>query len=84
MYLFPLHVDVHYYFVYMYMYITFSSYPQVNKWFVVLHGQVRQIRDSETDKIFHIGETFGVSKSLKVLPHRGKLVTSSKDCQVSI
>ena len=66
------------------MYITFSSYPQVNKWFVVLHGQVRQIRDSETDKIFHIGETFGVSKSLKVLPHRGKLVTSSKDCQVSI
>ncbi|XP_019851253.1 PREDICTED: rap guanine nucleotide exchange factor 6-like isoform X2 [Amphimedon queenslandica] len=62
--------------------VVVDNGEQVNKWFVVLHGQVRQIRDSETDKIFHIGETFGVSKSLKVLPHRGKLVTSSKDCQL--
>ena len=26
---------------------------------------------------------FGVSQSLKILPHRGKLVTHSRDCTVS-
>ncbi len=55
---------------------------QVDKWFVVLHGQLRMIRDSDSEKYYHIGESFGVSASLKVLPHRGKLVTATKDCQV--
>ena len=55
---------------------------QVDKWYVVLHGQLRLIRDSNPDKMLHIGESFGVSVSLKVLPHRGRLVTATKDCQV--
>ena len=48
----------------------------------MLHGQLRLIRESDSDKYYHIGESFGVSASLKVLPHRGKLVTATKDCQV--
>jgi hypothetical protein len=55
----------------------------VDRWFVVLHGHVRLTRDSECDKTFHIGESFGLSKNLKILPHRGKLLTGSKDCQVT-
>ncbi len=55
---------------------------QVSKWFVVLHGQLRLIRESDCDMHFHIGESFGVSANLKILPHRGKLVTATKDCQV--
>jgi hypothetical protein len=54
----------------------------VDRWFVVLHGHVRLTRDSECDKTFHIGESFGLSKNLKILPHRGKLLTGSKDCQL--
>lgn len=62
--------------------VLINNGDEVDKWYVVLHGQLRLIRDSNPDKILHIGESFGVSVSLKVLPHRGRLVTATKDCQV--
>ena len=81
--MYSLTMETRLYIVYLCYHGDIQRLPfQVDKWYVVLHGQLRLIRDSNPDKILHIGESFGVSVSLKVLPHRGRLVTATKDCQV--
>lgn len=55
---------------------------EVSKWYVVLNGQLKLVRESDTEKLYHVGDSFGVSQSLKILPHRGKLVTAERGCTI--
>ena len=60
--------------------VVINNGEEVDKWYMILNGQLKLLRDTEPEKIYHIGETFGVTASLKTLPHRGKIVTATKDC----
>lgn len=59
--------------------VVINNHAEVSNWYVVLNGQVRLLRDTEPEKTYHVGECFGVNQSLKVLPHRGRLITAAKD-----
>jgi hypothetical protein len=60
--------------------VIIGNGEEVTRWYVVLNGQLKLIREREGDRVFQAGDSFGVSQSLKILPHRGKLVTHSRDC----
>ncbi|XP_064404349.1 rap guanine nucleotide exchange factor 6-like isoform X2 [Halichondria panicea] len=60
--------------------IVIDNGEEVDKWYVVLNGQLRLVRDSDTDRTYHVGDSFGINQSLKVLPQRGKLLTAEKSC----
>ena len=47
-----LHAIFMYLHTYMYMYVL-----QVAKWYVVLNGQLRLIREREGDRIFQVGDS---------------------------
>eukprot|EP00731_Ephydatia_muelleri_P035137 Em0099g9a len=47
--------------------VVINNGEEVDKWCMVLNGQLKHVRDTEPDKMYHIGET-------------GKIVTATKDC----
>lgn len=60
--------------------VVLDNGMEIDKWYVVLNGQLKLLREAEHDKIYHVGDWFGVSRSLKLLPHRGRLVTAERSC----
>ena len=35
---------------------TEDVHPQVSKWYVVLNGQLKLLRESDSEKLYHVGD----------------------------
>lgn len=56
---------------------------QVDKWYIILNGEVRWIRASGTaiQAVHHVGDSFGISGNQRAYHQTGQMV-AAKDCQV--
>jgi CRP-like cAMP-binding protein len=60
--------------------VIIKDAEKIDKWYIVLNGEVKWMRSNSMQTTYHVGESFGISGNLRSFHHSGVLV-ASKDCQ---
>ena len=63
--------------------VIIGDCESVDKWYIVLNGEMSWKRASTVQRVYHVGDCFGITQNLRTY-HQSGLIVASKECQVCI